>query len=604
MAHTTGIGFDAAWDPLLWMMVGHRIHITSTLVQRDPQQLAHLLRDLRIGFWETTPSYLRQLRTEPDFLELIDQAAKADDPVTLALGGEAIDEDLWGWLRERPGISAYNFYGPTETTVDAFAGPVAASATPVLGSALQHMLGYVLDERLHHVPAGTTGELYLAGRQLAHGYRGRSGLSAERFVSDPYGEPGERMYRTGDLVVRHHHGDLGFLGRSDNQIQLRGFRVELGEVERALRSAPNVKDALVRPFGADAATMALVGYVVAAGTKAPGAGEERADLADEARRHVRSMVPSYMVPPRIVVIDEVPLTAHGKIDEAALPDPSQTEVGSRSAPRTPRQETVAAIFAEVLSLPRVGIDESFFELGGHSFLARPLIAAVNEALGAELSVQSLFRSPTVEQLVDEAGQETADSVRDSLQRLLPLRTTGTKAPLFTVHPATGISWGFATMLHGLDTQRPLIGLQMPGLAPEDPEQITAHTLIELADDYIAQMRSVQPEGPYHLLGWSFGGILAHRLAARLQELGEDVAFLGILDAFPDGQAANEMVVRSGSCGPTTSAPIILAFGSVWKTRRRTGFGASARTRRPDGQCLTQDHCGNDRGLLHHGSTDP
>ncbi|MCF2587137.1 non-ribosomal peptide synthetase [Brevibacterium sp. UCMA 11752] len=542
VAHTTGVGFDAAWDPLLWMMVGHRVHITSTLVQRDPQQLARLLRDLRIGFWETTPSYLRQLRTEPDFLELIDQAARADAPVTLALGGEAIDEDLWGWLRERPGISAYNLYGPTETTVDAFAGPVAASATPVLGSALQHMRGYVLDERLHHVPAGTTGELYLAGHQLAHGYRGRSGLSAERFVSDPYGEPGERMYRTGDLVVRHHNGDLGFLGRSDNQIQLRGFRVELGEVERALRSAPNVKDALVRPFGADAATMALVGYVVATGTNAPGARESRADLADEARRHVRSMVPNYMVPPRIVVIDEIPLTAHGKIDESALPDPSQTEVGSRSTPRTPLQETVAAIFADVLSLPRVGIDESFFELGGHSFLARPLIAAVNEALGAELSVQSLFRSPTVEQLVAEAGQENADSVRDSLQRLLPLRTTGTKAPLFTVHPATGISWGFATMLHGLDAQRPLIGLQMPGLAPEDPEQITAHTLTELADDYITQMRSVQPEGPYHLLGWSFGGILAHRLAARLQELGEDVAFLGILDAFPDGQGADDMVV--------------------------------------------------------------
>ena len=542
VAHTTGIGFDAAWDPLLWMMVGHRVHITSTQVQRDPQQLARLLRDLRIGFWETTPSYLRQLRTEPDFLELIDQAARADAPVTLALGGEAIDEDLWDWLRERPGISAYNLYGPTETTVDAFAGPVEASATPVLGSAVHHMRGYVLDERLHHVPAGTIGELYLAGRQLAHGYRGRPGLSAERFVSDPYGEPGERMYRTGDLVVRHHNGNLSFLGRSDNQIQLRGFRVELGEVERALRSAPNVKDALVRASGADAATMALVGYVVAAGTDAPGARGSREDLADGARRHVRSMVPSYMVPPRIVVIDEVPLTAHGKIDESALPDPSQAEVGSRSAPRTPHEETVAAIFAEVLSLPRVGIDESFFELGGHSFLARPLIAAVNEALGAELSVQSLFRSPTVEQLVAEAGQETADSIGDSLQRLLPLRTTGTKSPLFTVHPATGISWGFATMLHGLDSQRPLIGLQMPGLAPQNPEQITAHTLTELADDYIMQMRSVQPEGPYHLLGWSFGGILAHRLAARLQELGEDVAFLGILDAFPDGQGAEEMVV--------------------------------------------------------------
>lgn len=538
VAHTTGVGFDAAWDPLLWMIVGHRIHIASQPVQRDPQQLARVLRDLRIGFWETTPSYLRQLMTEPDFLDLLDQAAEANTPVILALGGEAIDEDLWTWLRDCPGLSAHNLYGPTEATVDAFAGPVTASATPVLGSALHHMRGYVLDERLHHVPAGTTGELYLSGHQLAHGYRGRPGLSAERFVADPYGEPGERMYRTGDLVVRHRNGDLSFLGRSDNQIQLRGFRVELGEVERALRSTAGVKDALVRSTGVDAATMQLVGYVVPEPTNGGQSTQDREVLADAARRHVRSIVPSYMVPPRVIVIDEVPLTTHGKIDETALPDPATAVVGSRSAPRTPHEDAVATIFAEVLTLPRVGVDESFFELGGHSFLARPLIAAVNDALGAKLSVQSLFRSPTVEALVAEADQGTTDPVGDSLQRLLPLRTAGTKPPLFTVHPATGISWGFATMLHGLDPQRPLIGLQMPGLAPDDSDGITARTLTELADDYITQMKTVQPKGPYHLLGWSFGGIMAHRLATRLQENGEEIAFLGILDAFPEGQETN------------------------------------------------------------------
>ncbi|WP_193096104.1 non-ribosomal peptide synthetase [Brevibacterium sp. FME17] len=548
VAHTTGIGFDAAWDPMLWMIVGHHIHIASEQVQRDPQQLAHDLRSLGIGFWETTPSYLRQLKTEPEFLRLLEEAAAGGSTVTVALGGEAIDGDLWEWLRDQPGITALNLYGPTETTVDVFAGPVSSSPTPVLGSPLQHMRGYVLDERLHHVPAGTTGELYLAGPQLAHGYRGRPGLSAERFIADPFGSAGERMYRTGDLVVRDRNGQLSFLGRSDSQIQLRGFRVELGEVERALRSTTGVKDALVRPVGDDPASMQLIGYIVAdrvettetVETTDPtvSPAEPQEVLADETRRHARSTLPTYMVPTRIVVIDEVPLTTHGKVDEAALPDPSAAAVGSRLEPRTPQEETVAMVFARVLALPRVGVDESFFELGGHSFLARPLIAAVNDALGAELSVQSLFRSPTVEQLVVEAAQGTANSIDDSLQRLLPLRTSGSKSPLFAVHPATGISWGFASMLHGLDAQRPLIGLQMPGLAPDDPDEITASTLTELADDYIIQMQSVQPAGPYHLIGWSFGGVLAHRLATRLQEKGEDVAFLGVLDAFPTGQDTN------------------------------------------------------------------
>ncbi|WP_210604560.1 non-ribosomal peptide synthetase [Brevibacterium oceani] len=535
VAHTTGIGFDAAWDPLLWMMVGHPLHIVSETVQRDPQRLAADLRRLGIGFWETTPSYLRLLSTEPEFERMLADAAEQGAPIVLALGGEAIDPDLWQWLHDHPGIIAHNLYGPTETTVDAFAAPVGASPTPMLGTPLERMRGYILDERLNHVPSGTIGELYLTGEQLAHGYRGRPGLSAERFVADPHGGPGERMYRTGDLVVRHADGELVFIGRSDDQIQLRGYRVELGEVERALRQAPGVRDAVVRPFGTDPATIQLVGYVVAEAGARTGTATE---LADAARDHVRSIVPSYMAPSHLVVIDEIPLTAHGKIDEAALPDPSTATVGSRLRPRTPQEEAVVAIFARVLSLPQVGIDESFFELGGHSFLARPLIAAVNEALGAELSVQALFRSPTVEQLVLEAGRGGADSIAESLHRLLPLRRAGTKPPLFAVHPATGISWGFAAMLGGLDPERPLIGLQMPGLSPDDPEEMTAQTLTELADDYITHLQTVQPEGPYHLIGWSLGGILAHRLATRLQERGESVAFLGILDAFPDGQERN------------------------------------------------------------------
>ena len=202
------------------------------------------------------------------------------------------------------------------------------------------------------------------------------------------------------------------------------------------------------------------------------------------------------------------------------------------------------MFAEVLSLDRVGVDESFFELGGHSFLARPLITKINAALGTDLQVQSLFRAPTVEGLLREASKGAAESTAESLRQLLPLRTSGTKLPLFAVHPASGISWGYASMLGHLDPERPLIGLQMPGMEPGRTHQVDAGSLTELADDYIARIRSIQPEGPYHLMGWSFGGHLVHRLATRLQELGQEVAFLAILDAFP-GNVENNADVGTG-----------------------------------------------------------
>ena len=222
----------------------------------------------------------------------------------------------------------------------------------------------------------------------------------------------------------------------------------------------------------------------------------------------------------------------------ALPDPGSADPPRRAGSADPAGKDRRGDFRRGAVLDRAGVDESFFELGGHSFLARPLIAQVNAALGTDLTVQSLFRAPTVEGLLREAAKGADESAADSLRQLLPLRTTGTKLPLFAVHPASGISWGYASMLGKLDPERPLIGLQMPGMEPGRTHPIEAATLTELADDYIAQLRSVQPAGPYHLMGWSFGGHLVHRLATRLQELGEEVAFLAILDAFPGNQEDN------------------------------------------------------------------
>jgi amino acid adenylation domain-containing protein len=549
VAHTTGVGFDASWDPILWLVAGHELHVIGDETRRDSRQLAAYFADHGISAWETTPGYLRQLLTEPGFTRLLDAHADGGPAgrFSLALGGEAFDAGLWDTVAAHPGVEAWNLYGPTEATVDTVQARVGDTGVPVLGTPTAGTRLYVLDPRLQHTLPGAAGELYIAGRQLARGYRGRPELTAERFVADPFAGGGERMYRTGDVVYRHADGRLVFAGRNDDQLKIRGFRVEPGEVEQALRSAPGVGAAVVRAVGNDGGTR-LIGYVVPAadgGTVTGagpddeiGAGTGAEKLSDAVRSHVRGLLPEYMVPAAVVVIAEVPLTPHGKVDAGALPDPGSAARSSGRGPRTPREKTVAGIFAEVLSLDRAGVDESFFELGGHSFLAQPLIAKVNAALGTDLTVQSLFRAPTVEALLREAAKGADESAADSLRQLLPLRTTGTKLPLFAVHPASGISWGYASMLGKLDPERPLIGLQMPGMEPGRTHPVGAATLTELADDYIAQLRSVQPEGPYHLMGWSFGGHLVHRLATRLQEVGEEVAFLAILDAFPGNQEDN------------------------------------------------------------------
>lgn len=530
VAHTTGVGFDASWDPILWLAAGHELHLLSDDLRRDPTALAGYFVRQGISAWETTPGYLRQLLAEPEFADYLANHPGGREAFSLALGGEAFDAGLWTSVTALPGVRAWNLYGPTEATVDTVVASVADSDAPVLGRPTPRTRLYVLDERLQHALPGSAGELYIAGAQLARGYRGRPDLTAERFVPDPFHGSGERMYRTGDVVYRHGDGRLVFAGRNDGQLKIRGFRVEPGEVESVLRAAPGVQAAVVRAVGEGTAAR-LVGYVVASGDVAEG-------LPDAVRRHAQAALPDYMVPSVVMVIPEVPLTPHGKVDANALPDASTAARSGGRTPRSPQEKTVAGIFAEVLSLDRAGVDESFFELGGHSFLAQPLIAKVNAALGTDLQVQSLFRAPTVEGLLLEAADGSRASVADSLRQLLPLRAAGSKAPLFAVHPASGIGWGFASMLGQLDPERPLIGLQMPGMEPGRTSQVEAASLTELADDYIARIRSVQPEGPYHLLGWSFGGYLAHRLATRLQERGHEVAFLAVLDAFPDNQEGN------------------------------------------------------------------
>ncbi|MFF8771916.1 amino acid adenylation domain-containing protein [Kitasatospora sp. NPDC015120] len=516
-ALTASLCFDASWDSLLWMIAGHELHLIGDDLRRDAAALVRHVRTARIDTLGITPGYAGQLVAEG----LLDGEAA---PRLLLLGGEAVGQDLWDRLRAAPCTEARNLYGPTEATVDTLTHPFAATERPSLGRAVLGTRAYVLDEHLAPVPPGVPGELYLSGRSLARGYLGRPALTAERFVADPF-TPGARMYRTGDLVRRTRDGGLDHLGRTDHQVKIRGFRIEPGEIEHALTRHPHVRAATVTAREDGAGGPRLVAYVVPEGATAPEAAELRAFVAES--------LPGHMVPAAVVALDAFPLTGSGKVDLRALPAPDLSASPTGRAPRTPREHRLRALFADVLGVDGVTIDDGFFDLGGHSLLAMKLLARIRTAFGVELGMRALFEAPTVAGLARRL--ETAGGGRsDALDVLLPLRAGDGRAPLFCVHPAAGISWVYSGLLRHLDPGRPVYGLQARGLRGGSPAAVA-----EIAADYVREIRSVRPRGPYHLLGWSFGAVVAQEMAVQLQTAGQEVALLALLDGLPAGAVAEE-----------------------------------------------------------------
>ncbi|MFD0367439.1 amino acid adenylation domain-containing protein, partial [Streptomyces sp. NPDC127114] len=518
VALTASLCFDASWDGLLWLAAGHELHLIGDEVRRDAAALVRHVREESVDVLEVTPSYAEQLVEEG----LLDAPTASGTPRVLLLGGEAVGQSLWDRLREAPATVAHNLYGPTESTVDALTQPFAATERPALGRTALGTRAYVLDEHLNPVPPGVPGELYLAGAGLARGYLGRAALTAERFVADPFA-PGERMYRTGDLVRRTRDGNTDYLGRTDHQVKIRGFRIELGEIEHVLTRHPQVQAATVTVHEDDTTGPRLVAHVVADGPL-DGAG---------LRAFAAESLPGYMLPAAVVRLDALPLTASGKVDRRALPAPDFLASPTGRAPRTAHEEVLCDLFAEVLGLPEpVSVDDGFFDLGGHSLLAMKLLGRIRTALGADLGMRALFEAPTVAALARRVSQALSDTAttdaRSALDVLLPLRAGGTKAPLFCVHPAAGVSWVYSGLLRHLDPDRPVHGLQARGLSGATaPSSVS-----EIAEDYVRQIRAVQPEGPYHLLGWSFGGVVAQAMAVALQAAGQEVALLALLDGLP------------------------------------------------------------------------
>ncbi|MFE7529815.1 amino acid adenylation domain-containing protein [Kitasatospora sp. NPDC057542] len=523
MAFNAPLTFDVAvWQALTMAVVGGRVHVLDEDTIRDPLALVQCVAAEGITVLQIVPQVLRAI------LDLWD----LDDRYVDLLGGlrwmlvhgEELPPDLVDrWFSRHPGIPLANVYGPAECSDDVSISVIRAGddyrrKRAPIGQLLRNMRAYVLDDLLQLVPAGVVGELYVGGAGLARGYAGRADLTAQRFVADPLGTPGERMYRTGDLVRWSAGGELEFMGRADHQVKIRGHRIEPGEVQAVLEQHALVHQAFALAREDRPGDTRLVAYVV----PVSGAAPEPAEL----RRHAVEQLPDYMVPSAFVCLAELPVTPNGKIDRKALPTPEPAATRLGAAPRTPQEELLCGLFCELLDLPQVGVEDSFFDLGGHSMLAMRLLSRIRTVLGLDVTVRSLFQAPTV------AGILAASGARDDGEDfgvLLPLRPGADSPPLFCVHPATGLAWTYAGLAAHLPPTVPLYGLQAPGLAEGASRPAD---LAELTDRMLAEIRGVQPEGPYRLLGWSLGGNIAQALAARLEGEGHRVDLLVLVDAYP------------------------------------------------------------------------
>jgi amino acid adenylation domain-containing protein len=511
MAVTT-LSFDiAGLELLLPLIVGAKVVIASREVAMDGPRLADLLGRCGVTIMQATPTTWRML---------IDSGWRGSSRFKVLCGGEALDDDLAEKLLTRCG-ELWNMYGPTETTVWSTTTRVSPGETITIGRPIANTTIHILDARMEPVPVGVAGELYIGGDGVARGYLNRPDLTRERFVASPFHSTAARLYKTGDLARLLADGRIEFLGRGDTQVKIRGYRIELGEIEAALARLSGVAEAAVTAREDAPGQKRLVAYVAA----------RRPDDTSVAalKAALRLQLPDYMIPATIIVLDRLPLTPNGKIDRKALPPPDALDSPldeTYEAPQGETEEKLARAMAALLRVPRVGRADSFFDLGGHSILALAFFNAIEREFGRRLSLATLFQAPTVKEIAAIIG--TRDASRTEWASLVPIQTQGTKPRFFCVHGAGGNVLLYRELARHLGTDYPFYGLQSQGLDGKTP---FLTTIEEMAEQYVHEIRSVQPEGPYSLGGYCLGGTVAYEMAQQLRDAGEEVRLLVLLDTY-------------------------------------------------------------------------
>ena len=505
----TTLSFDIAglelWRPLV---VGGRVVIAPTAAVADPRALAALLAANDITVMQATPTTWRML---------VDAGWEGRPCLKALCGGEALPLALADELVAR-GLELWNMYGPTETTIWSTIARIEDQGGPLtIGRPIGNTSLYILDADLRPVPIGLPGELYIGGDGLARGYRGMPDLTEERFIPHPFDQtPGARIYRTGDLARYRSDGRVDYLGRIDDQVKVRGYRIELGEIENVLNRHSAVSRSVAVARADDRGERELVAYYVPNGTPVS---------SNTLRRYLRQSVPDYMVPDVVMSVPAFPLTPNGKIDRKALPAPTRgrAEEEQYVAPRTPLERRLVEIWERELDIRPISVTDNFFDLGVRSIVAAQLFARIEHELGSRLPLGAVFQAPTIESLAHlvEDGEEAA-----RWKSLVPIQPHGSLPPIFCVHGGAGTILHLEPLARRLGDEQPFYGLQQRGLYGGAP---SPRSVEEMAAQYLTEVRTVRPHGPFYLAGYCFGAIVAFHMAQMLVQEGEEVPLLAMFN---------------------------------------------------------------------------
>jgi amino acid adenylation domain-containing protein len=509
--------FDfSVWEMYGALFYGGRLVVVSRETARDTRAFGDLLVSEGVTILNQTPSAFYALQDD-----LVGRVA--DIPVRYVIfGGEALNPaKLRPWKEQYRQCRLINMYGITETTVHVTYQEISAqhlvSGNSIIGKPIPTLTAHILDGFQSETVPGASGELYIGGAGLARGYLNLPALTAERFVPDPFAkEAGARLYRTGDLAKYLPDGNIEYLGRIDDQVKIRGHRIELGEIEHVVQEHPAVKQAVVTAREDSTGDKRLVGYVV------PG----RVFNKESILAFLAARLPDYMVPRIWVEMEKIPLTGNGKVDRNALPKPdlmSEKNRGKIIAPSTEGQKLVAGIFSETLGIDQISIDDDFFELGGHSLIAVKVMKRLEEKTNKHLPLTSLFEAPTVEKL---SSMLNLDEKAISWKSLVQIKPGGDKPPLYIVHGSGLTVLVFNSLAKSMDRDQPVYGLQARGLNGVDEP---FDNMKDIAAYYISEILEHNPNGPYYLAGYSFGGIVAYEMVKQLKAMGKEVDMLAIFD---------------------------------------------------------------------------